>query len=339
MTQRGQLTCLLALATLAPLPARALSPSGIVSGMTLIWDGTGTYLTHNPNLLFVEPGVVTFSGNTVDSATGTAIATSPVASNVTFDNSTGGAQAASHIYYLYACEVTGNPVSVAFWVSLINPDSGGQASQVIVNPTNQRTQFTSAQTLFLGSFVTDTSGNIVPFLKMGDEVVLTGSVDADGVGNNDVWANSVTFFTTDAYPIVKALAFASAPIPLTASSLLVDFIVQNSDSQYDVQRVMSPAMITNCSTLTCQLLDSSCHGNAQFELGASPTDGYVLYNHVRIKSGLNSTIPVGATGDPGTLTNATSSIEIGKCTKPLTGNVVVYAGYAGYVEVPHHISF
>ena len=186
------------------------------------------------------------------------------------------------------------------------------------------------------AYVTDSSDNIIPFMKNGDEVILTPLNQglANDTQPDTPWSSTVSFPNGAAYPNVQELSFPGAPIPLSASAIIVDFIMYNTDSSWHQTRVLNPTVITDYT--------ASCSAYPQLFMAADKEAAAGLptlapYSHVRIKSAINTNIPGGT---PGTPAEPLTSIQVAGCTAPSVGETYyVQAAYVGYVEQTHHLGF
>jgi hypothetical protein len=323
---------------------------GILSGEQLVWDGTGVDAgAPNLNQLYVGPGQLAINGYFFKDVSGQlvtqTVGTSARTWNFSFAADTSGAQAANTAYYVYAANYYYNVADDAgvgqVVISTTAPTSRGDPTSALAWTPDGGHLFSTSEALFLGSYVTDTSSShsIVPFLKKGDEVILSAVGGTTLAVGGTPWGGGVTFGTGVgiSYPWVQEIIMSTCfsfdggigggpcsapPIPLTASALLIDFAETDQDTvQHDV-RVLNPnyAWMSSANMHDCQ-------SQPQYELNATPGQGTALYNHARIKT---------ATIDAG-YASGLADIWVGGCILPAQSDYIVHANYAGYVEIPHHI--
>lgn len=336
---RRHLTSIAFSLALLSLPAPAMAAfwdQGILSGNQLVWVGTAA----NTNQLNLQPGEIKINGTTHTVTGGGFITTALGACCTFFEAGTGGSQAANTAYYFYAA-IRPTTGGVDFVISTIQPNTGGEPSQNLVwTPVVGNPAVNTGSALFLGSWITDSNSNIVPFLKEGDDVILTPSEDTDTPGQGP-YSQFVTFNTTGAYPQVKTATFGAGapPIPLSASGLILDFNLSNTDSTFHEVRILNPTLDTDVGA-------GVCTANAQYYMAVSQVVAGLAtpawpYEHARIKTAINTSIPAGTSdGGPGTPTNALNTVQIGACTAPATGTSYTLAVLmVGYTEVTHHLSY
>lgn len=321
---------LITLSTAASALGVTVNDEGIISGAQLIWDGTAA----NTNQIYVGAGEIRINGSpaagTNFSTGAPQFVTSPAGINFAFATDVaGGAQAANTAYYVYGA----NNAGVLQWViSTSAPNQGGEPWQSLTYTPHGGAQTTTTFALFVGSYITDANKNIVPFLKKGDEITLTPSVNTSSAGHqNTTWSNIVTFTSVLVYPDVLALTFpAGTTIPLTASALLVDFVMVNTDTVAHDVRVLNPTLDTDVTA-------GVCTANPQYYMiaGLGAAGQPWPYNHARIKTAINTQL-----NGSGALANAATTVEVGACTAPAAGKTYKVSGaYVGYVEVTHHLSY
>jgi hypothetical protein len=140
-------------------------------------------------------------------------------SNFVFAGDTNGALASNTAYYIYY--MSDNNI----WISTIAPNPEGNPSSAISTQNGGIWKIGSQEGVFLGSFVTDDNANIIPFERMGDEVVFLLSTQSSHVEPNNGHSFGWTS-TTGKFPNTQKWAVGMdtmTPIPSTATWAIVDW--------------------------------------------------------------------------------------------------------------------
>jgi hypothetical protein len=318
--------------------ARAAPTNGVVTGLSVVWNAS--------NKIHVEIGEGYAAGN-------------PYGGNVTFfwfaNLQNGQAVTANTAYYVYACYdasampagFTNPPV-----VSDIPPSNGGIGAGI------QAGNGDACSALFLGSIVTDSTANLVPFVRSGEEVTLAllnnGCVSGGWYyGGGAVNVNLPSFTNTSCWLV----AFDSTagvgntcngydnlgnplflPYPASASAMLIDWTLANDDTtpkhHIDVLPQSPLPAPPPLSYLENTQLDLFLP--AAIIVGGSTVPYPRYYSHTRV----NPTVVAG-TNVGNTPPAPATSQEFNVCIDQFVNNVTSVSGYAiyrGYVESIGHLT-
>src|SRR5581483_9586989 len=176
--------------------------------------------------------------------------------------------------------------------------------------------------VFLGSYITDGNGDMVPFRRTGDEVILLFNTAHRPIGNTGVLFTNTSGGGT--YPQVQSTNINSTggvtpwnyPIPASISGVLINF----------------SAALTGSGPLGAEMLDGLLTGTS----GGS----YYITMEIVVGGGApyldapSIQYMVRATLD------GSNKLNFGMTTNPGAGNSMGIAPqYAGYVEVTHHLYY
>lgn len=180
----------------------------------------------------------------------------------------------------------------------LNPGYGTVASSAVVVPTNAAGV---SNALFVGSVITDGSGNLIPFARSGDYVTLSPPPSAQsgvvaqfdgGAAFSDVpWAGGV-----GSYPQTQSAAFAA--VPLTSTAVIVDASLQ-------------------CSPLKTVALPSQLNATVEFINSPLPGIAAQLSGTAFTQANLNQTIASLVT--PGFTPSGGQVIPLATAIAPVTG--------------------
>jgi hypothetical protein len=321
-----QVAVTLTLAILAGLPGSAANAASndcaVFSGANIIWPGAQA----NPNQLFIHNGVGRVNG--VDTTIqGARIVTSTLGginqtTNFVFATDTGGSQANYTAYYVYNAAYQNGGTKYNIVISTNDPFPEGDPDNNIAYVATDGTNVPGNQNaVFLGSYITNGSGNIVPFSRMGDEVYLNwnnGNLSSYGIGGGAGGTAITWTHTTWGGHQTQNVALGTDglgntfPVPLTAIFGIADLSFSSTVAgpALDLFGVMDPGWIYTAGQL------SWTPYYAAFTNATTP----VLARHVRV--------PVDSLGH----------IYAADPTQPAVGVTDTFkAAYVGYVEVIHHM--
>jgi hypothetical protein len=252
MKTRGAAGMVLIAWALFATPARALvvqenaarlllsaDPSnGVLSGFGLSWGGGAA----NTNVLSLRNGEAFVGGNQVINAATLTLNVAAGAANALADGVVMAANTSYYAYLLY--DAAGFGVITTTWTCVLSrsaPTFDGLAPGII----KKNTHGGGTKGVFVGSMVTDSSKNTVPFVRTGREIILNVVNTNGGCAGAQLvrGAGAVPFtFTQGADTQVVDFAAGNAamkscdnnkliPYPLSASAMLVDIQLSNNDAQ------------------------------------------------------------------------------------------------------------
>jgi hypothetical protein len=195
--------------------------NGVVSGLSVVWNNTNT--------LQIQPGEAYVAGHQFTMAAVVQVGV-PVAANTAY-----------YVYLTFDTH-TGTFLLSPWVIVPIAPGNNGIGTG-IVNGAGD-----ACNAIFLGSIVTDSFSNLVPFVRSGEEVILAMDennagclIMADGAGEASVaFANPGAFAMTIDFDSVNTQSCNGTnnngadhlvlPYPLTASAALIDFELTSADA-------------------------------------------------------------------------------------------------------------
>jgi hypothetical protein len=337
LTRLRSLAGVLCVSLLATLPTRALAAdpqNGVLSGLAVTWNAANT--------LQLEPGEAYANGHQYAAAP-PAAAFAFAAANMP----AGGAPAPNTAYYVYLCWDT---VAAAFTahpvISTTAPTTDGLPSAAINNHNGKR-----CNALFVGSVVSDSLSNLVPFVRMGEEVILSLVNNVNNpcaAGATSMGAGQVPFSWTALSAVCQFLEFDSdsttdaddvscngrdnllnalnLPYPTSASAIIVDWWITVVDTAGHFLFV--PLHTPNPGPAPGVALSN-------FQLNLFANLGQ-YYAHTRVNPWLVNAVNVGNTPAA-----PAQSAQFAICIDALPGgnNVVRgYVYYRGYVESIGHLT-
>jgi hypothetical protein len=328
-------------------PAMALAgQAGVVSGSTVKFNGT----TANLNKISVNYGN-TIINNLPVYMNGAALQTKTVGANTqnaALCSDIAGnppVQQNSSVYYVYffaasgaACTLNSQCVSNSCVanactlgytqvVSSYNPYTEGYPTHSLScripwTATNTGTLYgPTSNAVFLGSYITDGSSDVVPFERMGEQVTLminTGQRQTGGTIINFTPTSTGLVGGAGVYPQTQKTQInitpgaVTFPIPLSASSAIANVNISTTAGNETFGIVDA-----NLQTV---LVDNSYYPSISFTFGSAFSMPQLNYQYVRV-------VPDSAGFVYAVLAN-----------KPAVGmSVTLTAQYQGYVESVHHL--
>jgi hypothetical protein len=241
-----------------------------------------------------------FGANWITRTVGGSIATGR------FCNDAVGGQVASKVYYVYYATYNAD-TELSHVISTIAPNPTGEPSANLVFTIDGHAE-NHKKAVFLGSYMTDALGNMIPFDRSGEEVMLTNRMQ---IGP----ALGVTFPAGGAgYPMTQVLPIGANVLPKTASAAIVEFLITSG-------ALAAPPATHDIFVLDPWLAVATVNPYAQLDL--LPTaNTTVQYDQARVRVYSNQ-LPLGAI-------NLNLGVAPG-------GPITVKAYLAGYVEPFHHL--
>jgi hypothetical protein len=295
---------LLAAAGLLPAThARAnLSATGVVSGGTLWWGANGL------NSFTVANGSCEINSSATLPIVGGVVTTKGAGANAVFDGP--AVQNVFDSLYVYYAAYNNN-ANFQIVVSHGAPAPEGYPFVGLTyTPPGHPKQVNSQTAVFLGSYVTDANGDMIPFRRHGDEVIVEGSLHTEAL------QQSFSFLAADAYPEVFTVK-VGWPLPSSASALIVNagLLAQTFQAGHYYAAILEPGS----AKMTYTVPDPDCEYHAQV----------VVDNNYF--SRLNAYVPNAKIFAPA------GTIVVGACWGPPNGGMELDIFYRGYVETIHHM--
>jgi hypothetical protein len=302
--------------SLQSLAASADPSNGILSGFSLVWNGTAA----NPNLLQLQPGEAYVNGTQVIAAGATAVSAAGAGNNLVNRL----ALKADGVYYAY---IVVNTQFAGGWMCLISDVAPGSDG---IGPNLSKTingVTLTGPSLFVGSILTAFTKNVVPFVRTGDEVVLNLSNNgcnaaslANGAGSNQYTypgAGRSANFIMAPPQVVGGYASCDGTgglgYPASASAMLIDFLAINTDPNNSYDFYIPPVTA---------IADANAQDNYQLYFSVPPGNTFLSYQtntqRINVTTGPNPSFVLTAVVQPRTLT--------------------VWAIYRGYVEAISHLT-
>jgi hypothetical protein len=292
--------------------------AALYSGAVVTWTGTAA----NPNKLFIHNGNSLIDGTFVQiNGTGNIVTKTEgginKSINFAFATDVGAGQAINTAYYVYYAIYFNPTLQGNVVISTCNPNPEGDPScNIAYTAVGGTVVAANEDAVFLGSYITDGSGDIIPFNRVGDDVILTPLLDVSTP--TTVFESATIYFQpTDTYPEVKSASIAGlVPIPKTATAMIVD-VYPTATSATDV----NSTYILNPVANTIDGTGGACKLHEQAQLVAIGFN--VVYRQMRVQ-----------------IASGSSKVWIGACVAG-TGNRTYQTTVSliGYVETVHHLTW
>jgi hypothetical protein len=289
--------------------------NGVVSGLSVVWNNTNT--------VQIQPGEAYVTGHQFTLA---------AAANIGL---TGGANTAYYVYLTFDRH-TGTFLLNPWVIVPIAPANNGIGAGIVNGPGD------ACDAIFLGSLVTDSLSNLVPFVRSGEEVILaledsTCPIQTlQGAGEAGlVFVPGNVFGQTMVFDSVTTQSCNGTnnggadqlvlPYPLTASAALIDFQLTNTDNNIPHYLFVQYSGLVPPQAQTHQLT-----------LYSQPNDWVQYYPMTRVNPVVvprinNHNNPTAAPFFPEFVISIDQTPAAGK-------TVTVSAYYRGYVESIGHLT-
>jgi hypothetical protein len=326
-TVAASLFCCLITALPASVAEAEPSDCGVLSGAAVTWLGTNTIAIGYGRVRIDGAGYIEIQGINFNTKAAGAI----------FDLLNGGPQAAYLAYYVYYAAAGAETLSTCNFNTCFSSVCVGHNCNVYV-PVISRTpplaegypsgamsyvvsgqQYGPTQSaVFLGSYITDGNGDIVPFNRMGDEVTLMWRTGLTAFGFYG-WAQA--YWTHDSYVPTQSYNLGQDAfghlfrVPRSARWGIADLLFSSNVASpaFDIMGVVHPDAPVNVG-------DTSWHPVFAEYANAATTPVAIVHRLVRV--------PLDSRG----------SIYLADPVQPAPGVTDwEQANYAGYVEVIHHL--
>jgi hypothetical protein len=287
------------------------APTGVISGAEVSYASTQW-----GDAIAVGNGTI-FTFGAAHTVLAQLMYTTGAFANAVFDTEA-GAQKALNAYYVYEMVYPGNnsPVGV---ISTIAPVPEGYPFSALTFIPHGGKQQTVQSGVFVGSYITDTKGSIIPFMRTGDDVRLAPF--GSGATQSDLVTNSVKWSHQPGYPLQLGILVHFDqpgnfffPIPITSRSLLVHAVV-DTDERSVVVNIQDP------DTAYLGGGGPNCNISAQY----------------RIRAGTD--VPGGTHHEfYGRVNDFIGNLFAVVCAEPAAGkSTTLTVSYEGYVESIHHL--
>jgi hypothetical protein len=302
--------CVLSLARQAEAAA---TKEAVLSGGAIMWKG---YVSNNlnKNVIIVAPGDALINGTITHIDGATWITKTEVgisnANAVFCTDVSNGVQGKLAAYYVYfAAQTAGGYVSV---ISGTAPHAEGYPKSGLTFTYNSNTTTNTTQAVFLGSYLTDSGSEMVPFRRIGSDVYLLWSgattqlvVAPGAIATQYNGSNTPTVASYD-------LTGGSVSWPKSATSAIVG-VSSASNTAGNVLGILDPALLT--------LGTNPKNWNPFFSWSAP------VQNSLTVQASPDRVrIPVDSSGNA-------SIVDL----TPPTSTENVALALEGYVEVAHHL--
>jgi hypothetical protein len=260
------------------LPISALAQYDIQDGLNLEWGGN----TNNVELITAMSGDVNLKGvhTSVNTTTmvfqtlaGFTLNVGNLFGNSTFVASYGNGapgtipsgSSVNQPFYVAVVPVAGNGGNTNITKTIFIIDGPGNVAKTgemtgdyVYNSSNFA--YTG---IFIGSFICDSAGAIIPFVRHGDEVTLSpfdSGGSGGGLGYDIEPSNGSARILGNGWQgnhslpmgVVGTLTLAPAMLPITASGMILNISTNNTDSQEDILLVTQNTLTTT-NTSTCSI--------------------------------------------------------------------------------------
>jgi hypothetical protein len=228
----------------------ASNECAVYSGASAIWNGSITnsnqMLVHNGNGLVNNSNADITGQNIVTKTKGGINQTTNFAYS-TRAGDTGGAQANYTAYYLYYAQYVNGVTKYNIVISTFPPNPEGDPSQNIsYTATDGTVVGGNSNAVFLGSYITDGTADVVPYHRAGDEVILEFSqaFASNAAPNVITWNHNTGGATT--WPFTKSANIwgtSSYPIPQSNNGGIVDVIATTAQAADVYMGFFDPGLI------------------------------------------------------------------------------------------------
>jgi hypothetical protein len=298
---------------LFPKSALAQTTTAVYSGGAIEWSGTTTnvnqFTGEDGNVLVDTGGVSNIVGLTgaswITKTVGTSTANAVFCTDVPNKK-----QAANTAYYIYYGILGTGYIHV---ISTTPPYAEGYPDKTLTYTSGTTTTTNTKEAVFLGSYVTDTSGNMVPFRRIGDSVYFLWGGGWSVIlapQQTYTWAHNATLTWPQTLILNIGTNYA---FPATASTAIVGIFskTSNGTATHSVVGVLDPQLPTISAT-TWYPLYSWQPPNVAAVVSA--------WDRVRVPTDGTGKVSVADLADP-----------------PVGTSDTVEIAYEGYVETIHHL--